>query len=194
MVRSESAMSDTLDKRPREPLAPRRPFQETAWRFVEPSGRVVVCRIAAIPHTIFVEVRMVVHEDDPEGLIKTQVTASPDSARALAEAWKYTIKAKGGVTAASLMDDTERSRHAARLLALESKQRDGNLNADEAVELEVMQADDKAMLEHDLQALTIRVNTWREAHGYPPLPPLGPLAPAAALRTGVPRRYLNEES
>ena len=92
------------------------------------------------------------------------------------------------------MDDTERSRHAARLLELQGKQRDGNLNADETVELEVLQADDQASLERDLQALTIRVNTWREAHGYSPLPPLGPLAPAAAQRTGNRRRHFGEES
>ena len=76
-----------------EPLPPK-PAYETVWRLVGPSGRVVVCRIAVIPRTVIREVR-IVHEDDPDGLIRTQMTYSIREAIVLAEEWKATVLAKG---------------------------------------------------------------------------------------------------
>jgi hypothetical protein len=79
------------------------------------------------------------------------------------------------------MDDAEQLRQAARMWVLERKQRNNGLDADEAAELEVLQANAQALLTRDLDELTSRVNAWREANGYSPLPPLGPLAPKAQV-------------
>ena len=86
------------------------------------------------------------------------------------------------------MDDPERLRQAARLCELESKQRDGSLDADETAELEALQAASQAFLQRDLEELTARVNAWRRSQGYSPVPHLGPLAPLAQNGPRVPPR------
>ena len=84
---------------PLEPLPPRPQFEDV-WRLVGPSGRVVVCRIAVIPRTVIREVR-IVDEDDPDALIRTQMTYSIGEAFVLAEEWKAAILAKGSFTEVS---------------------------------------------------------------------------------------------
>ena len=69
---------------PLEPLAPRKPFHERAWRLVGPSNRVLLCEIVGVPTGLEVHARYDL-EADP---VRTQLTAGLADARLLAAKWR----------------------------------------------------------------------------------------------------------
>jgi hypothetical protein len=84
---------------PPEPLAPRKAFQELAWRLVGPSNRVLCCEIVGVPTGLEVHARYDL-EADP---VRTQLARGLADARTIAAQWREAALGTGGFLELDLM-------------------------------------------------------------------------------------------